>query len=57
MFSDEEEILYWEKIEYDRRVKFSTKPKPCRGRNKLLKKAEKALGKHIRFDNVVEEVQ
>ncbi|KAI5739221.1 hypothetical protein M8J77_016583 [Diaphorina citri] len=48
----EEEVLYWEKIEYDRKVKFSTKTKVCRGRNKLLKKAEKALGKHIRFDHM-----
>ncbi|KAL1460149.1 hypothetical protein WDU94_012086 [Cyamophila willieti] len=50
----EEEVLYWEKIEYDRRVKFSMKTKTCRGRNKLLKKAEKALGKHIRFDRMEE---
>uniref|UniRef100_A0A8D9EY10 La-related protein 7 n=3 Tax=Cacopsylla melanoneura TaxID=428564 RepID=A0A8D9EY10_9HEMI len=48
----EEEVLYWEKIDYDRKVKFSMKTKTCRGRNKLLKKAEKALGKHIRFDSM-----
>ncbi|XP_043604311.1 la-related protein 7 [Bombus pyrosoma] len=49
----EEEKVYWDKILHDREEKLSKKVKiKQRGRNKLLKKAEKELGKHIKFDEV-----
>ncbi|XP_043249301.1 la-related protein 7 [Colletes gigas] len=49
----EEEKLYWNKITYDREEKLGKKVKTKqRGRTKLLKKAEKELGKHIKFDEV-----
>ncbi|XP_054001194.1 la-related protein 7 [Hylaeus anthracinus] len=49
----EEEKLYWDKISCDREEKLSKTIKTKqRGRNKLLKKAEKELGKHIKFDEV-----
>lgn len=49
----EEEKTYWDKISHDREEKLSKKVKiKQRGRNKLLKKAEKELGKHIKFDEV-----
>nr|XP_033196841.1 la-related protein 7 [Bombus vancouverensis nearcticus]XP_033196842.1 la-related protein 7 [Bombus vancouverensis nearcticus]XP_033196844.1 la-related protein 7 [Bombus vancouverensis nearcticus]XP_033196845.1 la-related protein 7 [Bombus vancouverensis nearcticus] len=49
----EEEKMYWDKILHDREEKLSKKVKiKQRGRNKLLKKAEKELGKHIKFDEV-----
>ena len=49
----EEEKTYWDKILHDREEKLSKKVKiKQRGRNKLLKKAEKELGKHIKFDEV-----
>lgn len=45
--------MYWDKILHDRDEKLSKKIRPKqRGRNKLLKKAEKELGKHIKFDEV-----
>lgn len=46
----EEEKNYWEKIENDRIVKFKKLSKKQRGREKLLKKAEKESAKHLRFD-------
>lgn len=50
-FSDNEEKSYWEKIARDRKEKLSTKRSvKVRGRDKLLKKAEKKLGKCIKFD-------
>jgi La-related protein 7 len=50
-FSDDEEKLYWDKIARDREEKLSTKRRvKQRGRDKLLKKAEKELGKCIKFD-------
>ncbi|XP_076249186.1 la related protein 7 [Calliopsis andreniformis] len=49
----EEEKMYWNKISEDREKKLGNKIRPKqRGRNKLLKKAEKVLGKHIKFDEV-----
>ncbi|XP_066583937.1 la-related protein 7 isoform X2 [Prorops nasuta] len=49
----EEEKIYWDKILQDRETKLSGKIKvKQRGREKLLKKAEKALGKHIKFEEV-----
>ncbi|CAL7952130.1 unnamed protein product [Xylocopa violacea] len=49
----EEEKMYWDKILSDREEKLNKKVKvKQRGRNKLLKKAEKELGKHIKFDKV-----
>lgn len=48
-----EEKAYWDKISQDRQDKFSKKVRvKQRGRDKLLKKAEKELGKHIKFDEV-----
>lgn len=45
--------MYWDKISKDREEKLGNKIRPKqRGRNKLLKKAEKVLGKHIKFDEV-----
>ncbi|KAI4469391.1 lupus la protein-related [Holotrichia oblita] len=47
----EEEVEYWSKINTDRSQKFKKNQKRLRGREKLLKKAEKELGKHIKFDD------
>lgn len=50
-----EEQAYWDKMTRDRAEKFNKenrKKNKQRGRDKLLKKAEKELGKHIRFDDV-----
>ncbi|XP_076278198.1 la related protein 7 [Lasioglossum baleicum] len=48
-----EERDYWDKISHDREEKLGKKIRPKqRGRTKLLKKAEKELGKHIKFDEV-----
>ncbi|KOX80581.1 La-related protein 7 [Melipona quadrifasciata] len=53
LLEGEEEKMYWDKILHDREQKLSEKVKTKqRGRNKLLKKAEKELGKHIKFDEV-----
>lgn len=51
LLEGEEEEKYWEKIENDRIAKLNKEKKKVRGRDKLLKKAEKELGKHIRFDD------
>ncbi|KAK0163699.1 hypothetical protein PV328_002404 [Microctonus aethiopoides] len=49
----EEETAYWNKMEKDREEKLGKKNRvKQRGRDKLLKKAEKELGKHIKFDEV-----
>lgn len=53
ILNDEEERMYWNKIEQDREEKLNKKVRvKQRGRDKLLKKAEKELGKHIKFDEV-----
>lgn len=55
VLSGDEEKLYWDKMNKDREQKFekrNRKENKQRGRDKLLKKAEKELGKHIRFDDV-----
>lgn len=49
-FLDDEEKVYWDKIARDREEKLSRKDKKQRGREKLLKRAEKQLGKCIKFD-------
>nr|XP_033338486.1 la-related protein 7 [Megalopta genalis]XP_033338487.1 la-related protein 7 [Megalopta genalis]XP_033338488.1 la-related protein 7 [Megalopta genalis] len=49
----EDEQDYWNKISLDREEKLGKKTRlKQRGRTKLLKKAEKELGKHIKFDEV-----
>lgn len=53
VLQDKEETMYWQKISQDREEKINNKVRiKQRGRNKLLKKAEKELGKHIKFDEV-----
>ncbi|XP_047368970.1 la-related protein 7 [Vespa velutina] len=53
ILKDEDERIYWNKILQDREEKLSKKVRvKQRGRSKLLKKAEKELGKHIKFDEV-----
>ncbi|XP_044013543.1 la-related protein 7-like [Aphidius gifuensis] len=55
VLTGDEEKLYWDKMNKDRAQKFEKKNRKenkQRGRDKLLKKAEKELGKHIRFDDV-----
>lgn len=55
ILNGDEEKLYWDKMNKDRAEKFeknNRKENKQRGRDKLLKKAEKELGKHIRFDDV-----
>lgn len=49
----DEEKSYWDKIEQNRKEKLSNKKAfRHRGRDKLLKRAEKELGKCIKFDQV-----
>ncbi|KAJ8968768.1 hypothetical protein NQ314_002117 [Rhamnusium bicolor] len=50
ILENEEEKLYWNKIQNDRTVKFTKSVRKQRGRDKLLKKAEKERAKHMRFD-------
>ncbi|KAL1516922.1 hypothetical protein ABEB36_000753 [Hypothenemus hampei] len=50
ILNGDEERNYWDKIENDRMVKFNKEAKKQRGRDKLLKKAEKLATKHLRFD-------
>ncbi|XP_011499441.1 PREDICTED: la-related protein 7 [Ceratosolen solmsi marchali] len=53
VLTGDEEKSYWDKIVKDREEKIGNKIRvKQRGRNKLLKKAEKELGKHIKFDEV-----
>ncbi|KAB0792205.1 hypothetical protein PPYR_14164 [Photinus pyralis] len=47
----EEEQNYWQKIEESRSAKLKNDNRKQRGRDKLLKKAEKQSAKHIRFEN------
>nr|CAD7567941.1 unnamed protein product [Timema californicum] len=50
----EEEKSYWDKIKKDRKEKFTGNIKPrLRGRDKLIKRAEKALGKHIKLEDIM----
>lgn len=52
LLQGDEETAYWKKIEEQRTKKLTKdKSKPMRGRNKLLKKAEKVLNKHTVFDD------
>lgn len=46
-----EEKSYWEKIENARESKQKRSTVKQRGRDKLLKKAEKQVATHVRFDN------
>ncbi|XP_058788956.1 la-related protein 7 [Phymastichus coffea] len=53
VLTGEEDKSYWDKITRDREEKIGKKVRvKQRGRDKLLKKAEKELGKHIKFDEV-----
>lgn len=49
-FLDDDEMAYWDKIARDREEQLNRKGKVQRGRDKLLKRAEKKLGKCIKFD-------
>nr|CAD7586797.1 unnamed protein product [Timema genevievae] len=50
----EEEKSYWDKITKDRKEKFRGNIKSkLRGRDKLIKRAEKALGKHIKLEDIM----
>ncbi|KAL1122000.1 hypothetical protein AAG570_003408 [Ranatra chinensis] len=52
----EEEVIYWQKIKSDRAEKLmKSKKVKERGKTKLVKKAEKALGKHIVFEGLADE--
>ncbi|CAG9763148.1 unnamed protein product [Ceutorhynchus assimilis] len=51
VLAGEEERIYWEKIETDRTVKFKKTAKKQRGRDKLLKRAERESTKHMRFED------
>ncbi|XP_014470660.1 PREDICTED: la-related protein 7 [Dinoponera quadriceps] len=54
ILKDDEEKLYWNKIEQDRQEKLHNKKRfKQRGRDKLLKRAEKELGKCIKFDQYI----
>lgn len=51
ILKDDDEKLYWDKIARDREEQLNRKGKvKQRGRDKLLKRAEKKLGKCIKFD-------
>lgn len=52
LLEGDEEKKYWEKIFKDRKSKFQNKVRvKVRGKDKLLKRAEQELGKHIKFDD------
>lgn len=51
MLDGDDEQVYWSKIKEDRQYKLKKGQTKGRGREKLLKKAERELGKHIRFDD------
>lgn len=46
----DEEISYWDKLNNDRDAKFKKSNKKQRGKDKLLKRAEKRLAQHMRFE-------
>jgi len=50
--TDEEEKVYWEKISRDREIKCTKQKgtKKQRGRTKLIKKVEKILAHHVKFE-------
>ncbi|XP_025199852.1 la-related protein 7 [Melanaphis sacchari] len=52
LLKDEEEKLYWDKILRDREIKCAKQKetKKPRGREKLIKKAEKRLAQHVTFN-------
>lgn len=47
----DEEKIYWDKVFCERNNKNQKDCKKLRGRAKLLKRAEKERGKHIKFDD------
>jgi hypothetical protein len=52
IFSGEDESQYWNKMFRDREQKLSNNIRvKQRGRDKILRRAERELGKHIRFDD------
>ncbi|KAF5290271.1 hypothetical protein FQR65_LT11604 [Abscondita terminalis] len=51
LWKNVEEVKYWQRIEESRNAKLKHATKKQRGRDKLLKKAEKQSAKHIRFDD------
>lgn len=51
LLEDDAEQEYWNKIKKDMELKSNKDKKKQRGRAKLLKRAERELGKHIRFDD------
>jgi La-related protein 7 len=52
IFSGEDESQYWKKMQSDREHKISNNIRvKQRGRDKILRTAERELGKHIRFDD------
>lgn len=50
ILTDEDEKSYWDKINKDRLLKFQKLSKKQRGREKLLKKADKDTVTHLRFE-------
>lgn len=52
VFSGEDESHYWNKMLRDREQKLSNNVRvKQRGRDKILRRAERELGKHIKFDD------
>jgi La-related protein 7 len=52
IFLGDDESRYWNKMFKDREQKLSNNIRvKQRGRDKILRRAEKELGKHIRFDD------
>lgn len=51
LLKDTLEKEYWDKINKDLELKVNKDKRKQRGRTKLLKRAERELGKHIRFDD------
>ncbi|XP_060520486.1 la-related protein 7 [Cylas formicarius] len=50
VLTDQEEASYWEKIQGDRTIKLEKQNKKQRGRDKLMRRAERESLKHIRFE-------
>lgn len=51
LLQGDEEKEYWDKIQKDRESKMNKNQQKQRGRDKLLKRAEKHLVKHVKFDD------